>query len=137
MAPSMSSNGRVVDFWLQDLDYKGAEFLQEAFGQIEARAQGKSSIEFLQLDQPKESAELNIKLDAERVLKHSIPQQNVNSTLAAAWGGTYINDFIDRGQIKRVIMQGEAEYRSKPEDLAFWHVRNQKVKCCHLTSSAV
>lgn len=126
MAPSMSSNGRVVDFWLQDLDYKGAEFLQEAFGQIEARAQGKSSIEFLQLDQPKESAELNIKLDAERVLKHSIPQQNVNSTLAAAWGGTYINDFIDRGQIKRVIMQGEAEYRSKPEDLAFWHVRNQK-----------
>ena len=126
MAPSMSSNGRVVDFWLQDLDYKEAEFLQEAFGQIEARAQGKSSIEFLQLDQPKESAELNIKLDAERVLKHSIPQQNVNSTLAAAWGGTYINDFIDRGQIKRVIMQGEAEYRSKPEDLAFWHVRNQK-----------
>ena len=126
MAPSMSSNGRVVDFWLQDLDYKEAEFLQEAFGQIEARAQGKSSIEFLQLDQPKESVELNIKLDAERVLKHSIPQQNVNSTLAAAWGGTYINDFIDRGQIKRVIMQGEAEYRSKPEDLAFWHVRNQK-----------
>ncbi|WP_180138833.1 efflux RND transporter permease subunit [Acinetobacter sp. YH12043] len=126
MAPSMSSNGRVVDFWLQDLDYKGAELLQETFGQIEARAQGKSSIEFLQLDQPKESAELNIKLDAERVLKHSIPQQNVNSTLAAAWGGTYINDFIDRGQIKRVIMQGEAEYRSKPEDLAFWHVRNQK-----------
>jgi len=126
MAPSMSSNGRVVDFWLQDLNYKGAEFLQETFGQIEARAQGKSSIEFLQLDQPKESTELNIKLDAERVLKHSIPQQNVNSTLAAAWGGTYINDFIDRGQIKRVIMQGEAEYRSKPEDLAFWHVRNQK-----------
>ena len=126
MAPSMSSNGRIVDFWLQDLDYKGAEFLQETFGQIEARAHGKSSIEFLQLDQPKESAELNIKLDAERVLKHSIPQQNVNSTLAAAWGGTYINDFIDRGQIKRVIMQGEAEYRSKPEDLAFWHVRNQK-----------
>ena len=126
MAPSMSSNGRVVDFWLQDLDYKGAEFLQAAFSQIESRAQGKSSIEFLQLDQPKESAELNIQLDVERVLKHAIPQQNVNSTLAAAWGGTYINDFIDRGQIKRVIMQGEAEYRSKPEDLAYWHVRNQK-----------
>ncbi len=126
MAPSMSSNGRVVDFWLQDLDYKGAGFLQEAFGQIESRAQGQASIEFLQLDQPKESAELNMQLDVERVLKHAIPQQNVNTTLAAAWGGTYINDFIDRGQIKRVIMQGEAEYRSKPEDLAYWHVRNNQ-----------
>lgn len=84
----------------------------------------KSSIEYLQLDVPKESAELNIKLDIERLLKYAVPQQSFNSTLAAAWSGTYINDFIDRGQIKRVIMQGEAEFRSKPEDLAHWHVRN-------------
>jgi multidrug efflux pump len=126
MAPSMSSNGRVVDFWLQDLNYKGSEYLQQAFNEIDARAQGKSSIEYLQLDLPKESAELNIQLNVENLLKHAVPQQNVNSTLAAAWGGSYINDFIDRGQIKRVIMQGEAEFRSKPEDLAAWHVRNQQ-----------
>lgn len=126
MAPSMSNNGRVVDFWLQDLDYKGSDFLQNAFSEIETRAQGKSSIEYLQLDLPKESAELNIKVNVENLLKHAVPQQNLNSTLAAAWGGTYINDFIDRGQIKRVIMQGEAEFRSKPEDLAHWHVRNNK-----------
>ena len=30
----------------------------------------------------------------------------INSTLSSAWGGSYINDFIDRGRIKRVIMQG-------------------------------
>ncbi|MEV4848917.1 efflux RND transporter permease subunit [Acinetobacter lwoffii] len=124
MAPSMSSNGRVVDFWLQDLDSRGSEFLQQSFSEIETRAKAKSSIEYLQLDVPKESAELNIKLDVERLLKYAVPQQSFNSTLAAAWSGTYINDFIDRGQIKRVIMQGEAEFRSKPEDLAHWHVRN-------------
>ncbi len=124
MAPSMSSNGRVVDFWLQDLDSRGSEFLQQSFSEIETRAKAKSSIEYLQLDVPKESAELNIKLDIERLLKYAVPQQSFNSTLAAAWSGTYINDFIDRGQIKRVIMQGEAEFRSKPEDLAHWHVRN-------------
>lgn len=126
MAPSMSSNGRVVDFWLQDLNYKGSEYLQQAFGDIDARAQGNTSIEYLQLDLPKESAELNIQLNVENLLKHAVPQQNVNSTLAAAWGGSYINDFIDRGQIKRVIMQGEAEFRAKPEDLAHWHVRNNQ-----------
>ena len=126
MAPSMSSNGRVVDFWLQDLDSRGSEFLQQSFSEIETRAKAKSSIEYLQLDVPKESAELNIKLDIERLLKYAVPQQSFNSTLAAAWSGTYINDFIDRGQIKRVIMQGEAEFRSKPEDLAHWHVRNSK-----------
>ena len=126
MAPSMSSNGRVVDFWLQDLDSRGSEFLQQSFSEIETRAKAKSSIEYLQLDVPKESAELNIKLDVERLLKYAVPQQSFNSTLAAAWSGTYINDFIDRGQIKRVIMQGEAEFRSKPEDLAHWHVRNSK-----------
>jgi len=124
MAPSMSSNGRVVDFWLQDLDSRGSEFLQQSFSEIETRAKAKSSIEYLQLDVPKDSAELNIKLDIERLLKYAVPQQSFNSTLAAAWSGTYINDFIDRGQIKRVIMQGEAEFRSKPEDLAHWHVRN-------------
>lgn len=126
MAPSMSNNGRVVDFWLQDLDSRGSEFLQHSFSEIETRAKAKSSIEYLQLDVPKESAELNIKLDIERLLKYAVPQQSFNSTLAAAWSGTYINDFIDRGQIKRVIMQGEAEFRSKPEDLAHWHVRNSK-----------
>lgn len=124
MAPSMSNNGRVVDFWLQDLDSRGSEFLQQSFSEIETRAKAKSSIEYLQLDVPKDSAELNIKLDIERLLKYAVPQQSFNSTLAAAWSGTYINDFIDRGQIKRVIMQGEAEFRSKPEDLAHWHVRN-------------
>ena len=124
MVPSMSSNGRVVDFWLQDLNYRGSEFLQNAFTEIEAKAKDKGSIEFLQLDLPKESAELHLQLDVEKLSKYVVPQQNINSTLAAAWSGTYINDFIDRGQIKRVIMQGDADFRAKPEDLSSWHVRN-------------
>ena len=53
-------------------------------------------------------------------------QTAINSTLAAAWGGSYINDFIDRGRIKRVIMQGDAEFRGKPEDLNQWSVRSQQ-----------
>jgi len=44
-------------------------------------------------------------------------------TLSAAWGGVYVNDFIDRGRVKRVFMQGDATSRAKPEDLNSWYVR--------------
>jgi multidrug efflux pump len=48
---------------------------------------------------------------------------DISSTLSAAWGGVYVNDFIDRGRVKRVLVQGDAQFRSKPEDLAGWYVR--------------
>ncbi|HWS02326.1 MAG TPA: efflux RND transporter permease subunit, partial [Gammaproteobacteria bacterium] len=51
---------------------------------------------------------------------------DINNTLATAWGGTYVNDFIDRGRIKKVYLQAEAEARMKPEDLTKWYVRNAR-----------
>ncbi|STM15598.1 multidrug efflux protein [Escherichia coli] len=35
-------------------------------------------------------------------------------TLSSAWGGTYVNDFIDRGRVKKVYIQGDSEFRSAP-----------------------
>jgi multidrug efflux pump subunit AcrB len=49
---------------------------------------------------------------------------DINSTLSAAWGSTYINDFIDRGRVKRVYMQGDAPYRMTPQDLDRWYVKS-------------
>jgi multidrug efflux pump len=43
--------------------------------------------------------------------------------VSAAWAGVYVNDFIDRGRVKRVFVQGDAQFRSRPEDLASWYVR--------------
>ena len=51
---------------------------------------------------------------------------NVNSVLATAWGGSYVNDFIDRGRVKKVYVQGDAQYRMQPGDLDSWYVRNNK-----------
>jgi multidrug efflux pump len=50
---------------------------------------------------------------------------DINSTIAIAWGGAYVNDFIDRGRVKKVYMQGEASARALPEDLSKWYVRNK------------
>jgi multidrug efflux pump len=52
-----------------------------------------------------------------------ISQADINSTLSTAWGGTYVNDFVDRGRVKRVFVQGDGPYRSRPEDLGDWFVR--------------
>src|SRR5205085_10302970 len=49
---------------------------------------------------------------------------DVNNTLSTAWGGNYVNDFIDRGRVKRVLVEGDAPYRAAPSDLDQWTVRN-------------
>ena len=46
--------------------------------------------------------------------------------MGIAWGGSYINDFIDRGRVKKVYVQGEAGSRMMPEDLDQWYVRNNR-----------
>ncbi|HEX2688693.1 MAG TPA: efflux RND transporter permease subunit [Kofleriaceae bacterium] len=70
-----------------------------------------------------ETPQLKIDIDQAKALAHGVALSDVSSTLTAAWGGAYINDFIDRGRVKRVFMQGDAPFRSKPEDLDAWYVR--------------
>ena len=56
--------------------------------------------------------------------------------LSAAWGGMYINEFIDRGRVKRVYMQGDAPFRMKPEDLDRWYVRQSPATMAPFSSFA-
>ncbi|MDB5736578.1 MAG: hydrophobe/amphiphile efflux family protein, partial [Sphingomonas bacterium] len=67
---------------------------------------------------------LHIDVDEAKVGALGLSQADVNSTLTGAWGATYVNDFIDRGRVKRVYIQGDAPYRGTPEDLGAWHVRS-------------
>ncbi|WP_306480799.1 efflux RND transporter permease subunit [Limnobacter sp.] len=48
----------------------------------------------------------------------------ISDTLTSAWGGSFINDFLDRGRVKRVYMQADAPFRMLPEDLNRFYVRN-------------
>ncbi len=67
---------------------------------------------------------LKIDVDTQRLTAYGIDNGDVNNTLATAWGGRYVNDFIDKGRVKRVYVQGDAPYRAKPEDLSQWYVRS-------------
>nr|WP_310616248.1 efflux RND transporter permease subunit [Pantoea cypripedii] len=66
--------------------------------------------------------QLQVDIDDEKAQSLGLTISNINSTLSAAIGGTYVNDFTDRGRVKKVYMQGDEEFRSKPEDIDKWFV---------------
>ncbi|MBL6852669.1 MAG: efflux RND transporter permease subunit, partial [Alphaproteobacteria bacterium] len=70
-----------------------------------------------------DTAQLHIDIDKDKASALGVSVANINATLSAAWGGLYVNDFIDRGRVKRVYMQADAPYRMLPDDLYRWYVR--------------
>jgi multidrug efflux pump len=65
-----------------------------------------------------------IVIDREKANAQSLSIADINTTLSAAWGSAYVNDFVDRGRVKRVYMQGETDSRMLPDQLDNWYVRN-------------
>ena len=65
-------------------------------------------------------------IDRERASAYGLTIADINNTLSDAWGSGYVNDFIDRGRIKRVFIQGDAPFRMLPTDFDTWYVRNNK-----------
>ena len=103
---------------LSDSDFAAAK------DKLIAQANSDPLLDAVRLGTLEETPHLRINVDNAKVGALGLAQSDVNSTLSAAFGGTYINDFVDRGRVKRVYMQGDAPYRGTPEDLAAWHVRS-------------
>jgi multidrug efflux pump len=70
-----------------------------------------------------DTQQLHIDIDQAKANTLGISTADIDSTLSAAWGGSFINNFIDHDRVKRVYMQGDAPYRMSPEDLNRWYVR--------------
>ena len=113
-----------LDFWVRDINGQGRPYLESQFQQLQQQAKHYQSFENLDKQSNPDKAQLKVDVDQKLALVNGLSQTAINSTLSSAWGGSYINDFIDRGRIKRVIMQGDQQFRSKPEDLNAWYVRN-------------
>ncbi len=79
---------------------------------------------------------LAVDIDNQKLAALGLAQTDVNSTLSIAWGGRYVNDFIDRGRVKRVYVQGDAPYRAAPEDLSQWFVRGSDDEMAPFSSIA-
>jgi len=68
--------------------------------------------------------QLQVDIDINKAVVLGLAPADITDTLPGAWGGAYINDFIDRDRVKRVYMQGDAPFRSAPGDLDKWFIRN-------------
>ncbi|MGL4858413.1 MAG: efflux RND transporter permease subunit, partial [Enterobacteriaceae bacterium] len=73
-----------------------------------------------------DSPQLQLHIDQTKAKALGISLEDINSTLKTALGSTYVNDFIDRGRLKKVYIQAAAPYRMLPQDLNSWYVRNNK-----------
>ena len=70
-----------------------------------------------------DTATLKVDVDPQRMTAFGINPADANATLATAWGGRYVNDFVDQGRVKRVYVQGDAPFRSDPQGIGQWYVR--------------
>ncbi len=70
-----------------------------------------------------DSPQLKVDIDRDKATTLGLSLGDINNTLSTAWGGSFVNDFVDRGRVKRVYMQADAPYRMLPEDLNRWFVR--------------
>ncbi|EQC0070621.1 efflux RND transporter permease subunit, partial [Serratia marcescens] len=71
-----------------------------------------------------DSPQLQIDIDQRKAQALGVSIDDINNTLSTAWGSTYVNDFVDRGRVKKVYVQAAAPFRMLPDDINKWYVRN-------------
>ena len=129
--PAVPELGQADGFDMQLLDVSGLghQKLTEARNQVLGMANGnpqyKDRITYARPGGQEDTPQFQVDIDPERAAALGLNLAEVYQTLAAAWGSAYVNDFVDRGRVKRVYIQADAPDRMNPEDLNKWHVRNQ------------
>lgn len=112
------------DFQLQDRAGLGHQKLIEARNQLLGMAAKNPHLMAVRPNGQDDTPEFLLDIDKERAGALGLSMADINDCISTAWGSAYVNDFIDRGRIKRVYLQSEARYRMQPEDLDKWYVRN-------------
>jgi multidrug efflux pump len=111
------------DLELEDRGGLGHDALRAARGQLLAMAAKDPILAGVRPNDQDDTPQLHLDIDQSRAGALGLAQADVNDTLSTAWGGLFVNNFIDRGRVKRVYVEGDAPYRSSPEDLGRWYVR--------------
>jgi multidrug efflux pump len=116
-------NASGFDFELEDRGNLGHSGLMQARNQLLGLAAHDPILAGVRPNGLDDTPQFHIEIDQARAAALGLSQSDINDTLNAAWGSTFINDFIDRGRVKQVFMQGDAPYRSVPQDIDRWYVR--------------
>ncbi|HEY4556207.1 MAG TPA: efflux RND transporter permease subunit [Lysobacter sp.] len=124
--PAMPELGTAAGFtfFLKDNAGQGHEALLAARNQLLGMAAQSKLLVGVRPNGQEDTPQFRVDVDEARAAALGLSMDTINATLATAWGGRYVDDFIDRGRVKRVYVQGEADFRRTPEDFAQWSVKN-------------
>ena len=117
-----SSTG--FDFYLKDNAGLGHRALMDARNQILYMASQNPLLANVRPNGMEDAPQLQLEVDTRKAVAHQLNVAEVNNTLGVAWGGRYIDDFIDNGRVKKVILQSAAPFRMQEEDFLEWSVKN-------------
>ena len=123
--PAVPELGTATGFDLQLVDESGMghEKLLQARNMMLGMAMQDPRLAQVRPMALEDAPQLKINVDQDKAQALGISLASINSTISGAWGGRYVNDFVDRGRVKRVYVQADAAYRMKPEDLNAFFVR--------------
>jgi hydrophobe/amphiphile efflux-1 (HAE1) family protein len=126
--PAVIELGRAggFDFQLQDRSGLGHEALMAARNQLLGMAAKDPRLTRVRPSGLDDVAQYRIDVDWEKAGALGVPIDDIHTTISAAFGGAYVNDFIQGGRVKRVYVQADAPYRMLPSDLERLYVRNDK-----------
>ncbi|MBN3125005.1 multidrug efflux RND transporter permease AcrD [Pectobacterium brasiliense] len=124
--PSINGLGSAAGFsmQLQDRAGLGHDALMAARDQLLNMADSNPELTRVRHNGLDDSSQLRIHIDQRKAQALGVSVDDINSTLKTGWGSTYVNDFLDRGRVKKVYVQAAAKFRMLPDDVSKWYVRN-------------
>jgi len=133
--PELGNAGGFV-FYLMDNGGQGHDALLAARNRFLDGARQSPLFKNVRPNGQEDAPEFRIDVDSEKASALGLSIAEINNSLATAWGGRYIDDFIDRGRVKRVYIQADAPFRMRPEDFQMWSVRNNRDEMVPFTAFA-
>jgi HAE1 family hydrophobic/amphiphilic exporter-1 len=126
LPPVIRSLGSSAGFLLEikDMSGLGHDALMAAKADLLERAGADPRLTRVRAQNSEDTAQLAVRVDDRKAGAQGLSTADVNRTLSIAMGGSYINDFVHNGRVKRVYVQGDTPYRMLPQDINQWAVRN-------------
>ncbi len=117
-------NATGFDFELVDRAGVGHDALMQARNQLLGMAAHDPNLVAVRPNGLDDEPEYKLDVDWEKASALGVSISDVNNSITGAWGSAYVNQFVDRGRVKRVFIQGDPSSRMSPQDLDQWYVRN-------------
>jgi len=124
--PAVSELGNATgfDLMLKDEANLGHAALMQARNQLLGELMQDKRLVAVRPNGLEDTPEFRLNVDTDKAGALGVAMSDINDTIATAWGSSYVNDFIDKGRVKKVMLQGDAQYRMLPSDVDRWYVRN-------------